>query len=53
LAGHGSIEVGCLGLGGWDAAEAVHEALPPVPGHVVGGDQLDIAEALQRSAPER
>jgi hypothetical protein len=24
-----------------------------VPGHVVGGEQLDIAEALQRAAPEQ
>ena len=47
------IVVGRLGLGGWDAAEAVHEALLVVPGHVVGGDQLDIAEAMQRAAPER
>jgi hypothetical protein len=41
LAGHGLIVVGRLGLGGWDAAEAVHEALLVVPGHVLGGYHLD------------
>ena len=40
-------------FGGWDASEAVHEALLVVPSNVVGGDELDVAEVAQRAAPER
>jgi hypothetical protein len=29
----------------------VHEALPVVPGDVVGGDEFDIDEGAQRVAP--
>jgi len=39
-----------VGFGGWDTAEAVHEAVVVVSGDVVGGDEFDIAEGAQRAA---
>ena len=33
-----------LGFGGWDTAQAVHEALLVVPGDVVGGDEFDVGQ---------
>jgi hypothetical protein len=53
LVGHVLGIVARLGFGGWDAAEAVHEALLVEPRHVVGGDELDVAERAQRTASER
>ncbi len=41
-----------LGLSGWDAPEAVHEALMVEPVDVVGGDQLDVGQGVQRTASE-
>jgi len=42
-----------LGFGGWDTAQAVHEALLVVPGDVVGGDVFDVAEGAQRAVSQR
>ena len=42
-----------LGFGGWDTAQAVHEALLVVPGDVVGGDEFDVAPCAQQAAPKR
>jgi hypothetical protein len=42
-----------FGFGGWYSAEAVHQALLVVPGDVVGGDVLDIAQGPQRAAAKR
>ena len=42
-----------FGFGRWDASEAVHQALLVVPGDLVGGDELDVAEVAQRAAAER
>ena len=53
LVGHVLGIVARLGFGGCDAAEAVHEALLVEPRHVVGGDELDVAERAQRTASER
>ena len=36
-------------FGGRDASEAVHEALLVVPGDIVGGDELDVAQVAQRA----
>ncbi len=47
-----SVTVCCIvgfGLGGWDAAEAVHQALLVEPSEVVGGDDLDVALVAQRA----
>jgi hypothetical protein len=38
LVGHVLGIVASLGFGGWDSAEAMHEALLVVPADVVGGD---------------
>ena len=53
LVGHVLGIVASLGFGGWDAAEAAHEALLVEPRHVVGGDELDVAERARRTASER
>jgi hypothetical protein len=42
-----------FGLGGWDTAEAVHEALLVVPGHVVGGDQFNVGQSAQWAPAKR
>jgi hypothetical protein len=52
LVGHGFGIVAILGLGGWDASEAVYEALLVVPADPVGGDELDVGEGAQRAAAE-
>jgi hypothetical protein len=53
LVGHVVGIVASLGLGWWDSAEAVHEALLVVPADVVGGDQLDISEVAERTTSQR
>ena len=40
-------------FGGWDASEAVHEALLVVPGYVVGGEVFDVAEGVQGAIAKR
>lgn len=52
MVGHGLGIVAGLCFGGRHPAEAMHEALLVEPGHVLGGDELDVAEVAQRSAPE-
>ena len=42
-----------FGFGGWDASEAVHEAFLVVPGDVVGGDVLDVADRVEGAAAKR
>jgi hypothetical protein len=42
-----------IGFGGWDTAEAVHEAVAVVSGEIVGGDEFDIAEGAHRAAAKR
>jgi hypothetical protein len=42
-----------FGLGGWDTAKTVHEALLVVPGHVVGGDEFDVGKVAQKPAAKR
>ena len=42
-----------FGLGGWDTAKTVHEALLVVPGHVVGGDEFDVGQVAQKPAAKR
>src|SRR6202051_3349941 len=42
-----------FGFGGWDPAEAVHEAPLVAPGDVVGSDVFDVAEGVQRAAAKR
>lgn len=40
-------------FGGWDAYQAVHEALLVIPSDAVGGDGFDVGEIAQRAAAER
>jgi len=47
LAGVQLIVVFGFCFGGWDASEAVQEALLVVPADVVGGDELDVGEVAQ------
>ncbi len=53
LVGHVLGIVVGFGFGGWDSAEAVHEALLVVQGDVIGSDEFDVAQGVQWAAAKR
>lgn len=53
MVGHEFEIVAGFGFGGWNASQAVHEALLVEPGDVVGGDVFDVAQGVQSTVAER
>jgi hypothetical protein len=52
LAGVQLIVVFDFCFGGWDASEAMHEAVLVVPRDIIGGDELHVGQVAQQATPE-